>query len=273
LSDFRRSIEAGEVPLEMIFQDPSTYAVEIVAAAGYDSIAIDLQHTAVDLGQLSSLLALLKALDVHSVVRVPDNSHALLTRVLDAGPNGVICPDVETAEEVEEFVSACRYPPQGTRSFGPMRGLVDHTIPKLEGKPQFSVEETNRDLFVIAQIESPRGLENADEIAAVEGLDALMPGPMDYSLSAYGELIPDHSDPRAVQSLEAIAAAAHGAGKLFGLLIVSPDHIPSLLEKTKPDWVMNATDLGWLKAVSSAAVAAGRQAVAEYKQSTKGHHG
>lgn len=273
MSEFRRLIEAGEVPLEMIFQDPSTYAIEIVAAAGYDSIAIDLQHTPVDLGELSSYLALLKALDVHSTVRVPDNSRAFLTRVLDAGPNAVICPDVETAEEVEAFVSACRYPPQGRRSFGPMRGLTDHTIPKVEGKPQFSVEETNRDLFVIVQIESPRGLENAAEIAAVEGLDALMPGPMDYSLSAYGELIADHSDPRATESLEAIAAAAHGAGKLFGLLIVSPDHIPALLEKTQADWIMNATDLGWLKAVSSAAAAAGKQAVANYKQSTKGQHG
>jgi 4-hydroxy-2-oxoheptanedioate aldolase len=265
LSEFRRLIDEGKVPLQMIFQDPSTYGVEIVAAAGYDSIAIDLQHTPVDLGLLSSLLALLKALDVQSTVRVPDNSRALLTRVLDAGANGVICPDVETVEEAEEFVSACRYPPQGTRGFGPMRALVGHTIPKVEGQVQFSVEDSNRDLMVIAQVESKRGLENAPEIAAVEGLDALMPGPMDYSLSTYGELIPDHFDPRAQQSLEEIAAAAHGAGKLFGLLITSPDHIPRLLELTKPDWVLNATDLGWLKAVSNAAVAAGRKAVAEYK--------
>jgi 4-hydroxy-2-oxoheptanedioate aldolase len=265
MSEFRRLIDEGEIPLQMIFQDPSTYGVEIVAAAGYDSIAIDLQHTPVDLGTLSSLLALLKALDVHSTVRVPDGSRALLLRVLDAGANAVICPDVETVEEAEAFASACRYPPQGTRGFGPMRSLVGHTIPAVEGQTRFSVEETNRKMMVIAQIESKRGLENAAEIAAVEGLDALMPGPMDYSLSTYGELITDHSDPRAQGSLEEMSAAAHGAGKLFGLLITSTSHIPRLLELTKADWVLDATDLGWLKAVANAAVTTHRRVVSEYR--------
>src|SRR5690606_6498405 len=137
---------------------------------------------------------------------------------------------------------------------GPMRSLVGHTIPEVEGQARFSVEETNRETMVIVQIESKRGLENAAEIAAVDGIDALMPGPMDYSLSTYGELIADHFDPRAQSSLEEMAAAAHGAGKLFGLLINSMDHIPRLLEATKGDWVLNATDLGWLKASAVGAV-------------------
>lgn len=265
MSEFRRLIDDGEIPVQMVFQDPSIYGVEIVAAAGYDSIAIDLQHTPVDLGLLSSVLALLKALDVHSTVRVPDNSRALLLRVLDAGANAVICPDVETVEEAEAFASACRYPPLGRRGFGPMRSLVGHTIPEVEGQARFSVEQTNREMMVIVQIESKQGLENAAAIAAVDGIDALMPGPMDYSLSAYGELITDHFDPRAQGSLEAMAAAAHGAGKLFGLLITSTDHIPRLLELTAADWVLNATDLGWLKAAATGAVATHRRVVAEQR--------
>ncbi len=153
---------------------PSAWSAEIMARAGYDAVVVDMQHGLADSGGLLTMLQAIGAAGVPGLVRAPWNEPSALMRALDAGAHGVICPMVNTREECEAFVAACRYPPRGFRSFGPTRSLVSIA-------PDYVARATSFSL-TFAQIETAAGLANVEAIAAVPGLDGLYVGPYDLSL-------------------------------------------------------------------------------------------
>ena len=114
------------------------------------------------------------------LVRVPSLDAALLMRVLDAGAYGVICPMISSAKQAEELVDACRYPPVGSRSFGPARGL-------LYGGADY-VAHANAEILVIPMIETVEAVRNIDAILAVEGVDMIYVGPNDMAVNRRAKL-------------------------------------------------------------------------------------
>ena len=153
-------------------------ATERVARLGYDYLVLDMQH---GLMGYSGLLAGLTAIDAAGgavgMVRVEANDLTPIGRALDAGAAGVIVPLVDTPEQAAAAVAACRYPPHGRRSFGPMRsGLRIGPRPK----------DANESTVVIAMIETPEGLANVEAICAVPGLDGIYVGPSDLTLAVGG---------------------------------------------------------------------------------------
>ena len=103
---------------------PSTFGAEVMAHAGYDSLTIDLQHGASDFAGALGMMQAISTTEAVPFVRVPWNDPGLIMRLMDAGAYGVICPMINTGEEAEKFVGACRYPPEGYRSFGPFRATL-----------------------------------------------------------------------------------------------------------------------------------------------------
>ena len=101
----------------------NSFTAEIMAAQGYDSVTIDLQHGALDYGAALPMLQAMRASGVVPLARVPWNEPGIIMKVLDAGAYGVICPMVNTAADARRLVDAVRYPPAGSRSFGPTRAL------------------------------------------------------------------------------------------------------------------------------------------------------
>ena len=99
----------------------NAFTAEIMAAQGYDSVTIDVQHGALDYSSVLPMLQAMRASSVVPMARVPWLEPGIIMKVLDAGAYGVICPMVNTAEQAAEFVSYMRYPPLGQRSFGPTR--------------------------------------------------------------------------------------------------------------------------------------------------------
>ena len=154
---------------------PSAFSAEVVSHQGYDSVTIDMQHGVVDYQVAVTMLQAISTTPVIPLARVPWNDPALLMKSLDAGVYGVICPMINSRAEAEALVRACKYPPRGYRSFGPVRASI------YAGSDY--VDHANDDLIVMPMIETAEALKNLDEILSVPGVDAVYVGPADLSLA------------------------------------------------------------------------------------------
>jgi len=157
---------------------PSSFSTEIVANCGFDAVTVDLQHGMIDFEQAVTMLQAISTTDATPLARPSISTAVDIMRLLDAGAYGVICPQVDTADIARTIVAACKYPPQGTRSFGPPRGL-------LYGGPDYPAH-ANDEILVFVIIESRQAVENLDEILSVDGIDGIYIGPNDLSLSFGG---------------------------------------------------------------------------------------
>lgn len=153
----------------------STYAAEALSHVGFDSVTVDLQHGMFGIDTAVSLLQAISAGPAVPMVRCSRLDGAEIGKLLDAGAYGIICPSIDDADQCRDFVSACRYPPVGNRSFGPSRGL-------LYGGSDY-VDHADSVVLTWAMIESRSALAHLDEIAAVEGLDGIYIGPNDLAMS------------------------------------------------------------------------------------------
>lgn len=202
---------------------PSSFSAEVMAHAGYDSLTIDLQHGPVDYESLIPMLQAISTTDTVPVVRVPWHDPGLIMRVLDAGCYGVICPMINTREEAEAFVGACRYPPNGYRSFGPYRAT-------LYAGPDYP-QHADETVVTIAMIETQQALDNLDEILAVRGLDAVFVGPSDLGQSlGYGPGM-DREEPAVIEAIDGVLAAARERGLAVGIFAGTTEYASRLLEK------------------------------------------
>lgn len=199
---------AGRGALNGWLSIASPFVAEILAAQGYDSLTVDLQHGALDYAALVPMLQAMRASGVTPLARVPWNEPGIIMKALDAGALGIICPMVNTAEEAAAFAAAMRYPPRGTRSFGPTRAVFAHGA-DYAGR-------ANDTVLAFAMIETAQGMANLDAIAAVDGIDALYIGPSDLTLGLTGgRLAPafDREEPEMLEAIHAIREAAKSNGK------------------------------------------------------------
>ena len=213
----------GGTVLNGWLQVPSSFSAEVMAHTGLDSLTIDMQHAPVDYGTLVHMLQAISTTDTVPVVRVPWNDPGIIMQVLDAGCYAVICPMVDTREQAEAFVGACRYPPAGYRSYGPYRAL-------LYGGQDYT-ENANETVVTIAMIETREALENMEGIMDVEGLDAVFVGPSDLGQNlGYGPG-PDREEPEVVEAIDGVLAAARARGLAAGIFAGTTEHASRMVEK------------------------------------------
>ncbi|TFF17603.1 2,4-dihydroxyhept-2-ene-1,7-dioic acid aldolase [Jiella endophytica] len=196
----------------------SPFVAEIMAGQGYDSLTIDLQHGALDYSAMLPMLQAMRAFPVTPVVRVPWREPGIVMKALDAGAMAIICPMIDNGDQAAEFASYMRYPPRGTRSYGPTRAAFAH--------PGYGVA-MNDEVLAFAMIETRAGLDNVEAIAATPGIDGLYVGPSDLALGTTdGRLAPgfDPTDPDLVASIRRIASVAKAHGKRAGLHCGAPDY-------------------------------------------------
>lgn len=171
----RELIRAGRPAIGGWIATPSPITGELFGTLGFDAVAIDLQHALIDLAACFGLLHAISSTPAAPFVRVSGNHFAEINKVLDAGAYGVICPLVNSVEEAQRFVDAVRYPPAGTRSYGPARGLL------YGGDDYF--ERAGDTVIALAMVETRQSLASLDAILAVEGLDGIFIGPNDLAIS------------------------------------------------------------------------------------------
>lgn len=188
---------------------PSAFAAEVMAHAGWQSLTIDLQHGVVDYGAAVGMLQAIATTPVIPLARVPWNDPGTIMKLLDAGCYGIICPMIESRAGCEAFVGACRYPPHGYRSFGPLRALLY--------AGQDYPAHANELVLTIAMIETRAGVERLDDILSTPGLDAIYIGPADLSQSfGYAPRL-DPEEPEIVNTIQRITAAARKHGVAVGM--------------------------------------------------------
>lgn len=196
---------------------PSSWSAEIMAHAGLDSLTIDAQHgLATDLTTILPMLQAISTTNTVPLVRVAWNDPAEHMRMLDAGAHGIICPMLNTRAETEAFVQACRYPPLGYRSFGPMRASL------LRGADYYRT--ANAETITLAMIETAAGYQNLEDIAQTPYLTGLYVGTWDLSLSLGLEKTADFDDPILRKILQNILDVATKNKLVAGIHCDTPEN-------------------------------------------------
>ncbi|NMO92171.1 HpcH/HpaI aldolase/citrate lyase family protein [Actinomycetospora sp. TBRC 11914] len=221
-------------------------AVERIAGAdpegvAYDYVCFDAQHGLLDYRALLTGMTALDACGCPGLVRVQDNRQFWIGQALDVGAAGVIVPMVNTADEARAAVAACRYPPAGRRSHGPVRAeLRFPTTPA----------EADAAVLCLPMIETAEGLEHVEEIAATPGVDGLYIGPSDLRLGLGGTTPSDPAlDDAFAAALERVLAAGAAAGVAVGIHCPSGEVAAQRLAAGFT-WVSIASDLTHLEQAS-----------------------
>ena len=170
---------------------PNSFSAEIMSHENWDSLTIDIQHGLNDYSTSISMLQAISTTEKVPLARVPWNEPGIIMKMLDAGTYGIICPMINTKEECEKFVKACRYAPQGYRSVGPLRASI-------YGGQDY-IQNANNEILTMAMIESKEAVKNLDEILSVKGLDAIYIGPADlgsvhYKADPNAKILPYNCD-------------------------------------------------------------------------------
>jgi 4-hydroxy-2-oxoheptanedioate aldolase len=219
----RARVLAGETLFGLFLDLGSPLSAEICARAGYDWLVVDLEHGA---GTEAGLVGLLQSVEVGgstAVVRPQSGERLRIGRALDLGAAGIVIPRLESAAEAREAVSFLRYPPRGVRGValrtrGAGMGSVAHG----------DVGQIDERILGIVQIESVGALREADQIAAIDGVDVLFVGPADltHSLGVAGRF----DDETYLAALKTVVAACAAHGKAAGILVYDLGVVPGLLE-------------------------------------------
>ncbi len=201
--------KAGQTTLNGWLAIPNVSTAEVMAHQGWDSLTIDLQHGLSDYSSALSMLAAIATTATIPLARVPWLEEGMIMRMLDAGCYGIICPMINSQADALRFAQACKYPPQGVRSFGPIRvGLY--------AGPDYH-QQANAEVLAIGMIESRQALDQLDAILDVEDLDAIYVGPADLSLALGCRPKFDQEEAPVVEAIERIVKRAREKGKWVGV--------------------------------------------------------
>ena len=216
-------LRAGKLAVGLGLRQARTVDIaQIAKTCGFDFLFIDCEHSSMELDTAAQISAASLAVGVTPIVRVAGLEHWHASRILDNGAQGVVVPHVDDAAQAARVAAACRFPPVGHRSMGGgLQQLGFATMPVGD-----AARIVNDETLVVVMIESPQGVANADEIAAVRGIDALLIGTNDlcFELGIPGQF----NDPRVGEAYRKVIAACRKHGKFPGM---GGMYTPELLER------------------------------------------
>jgi len=216
-------------------------AIETAASVGWDGALIDQQHGVGGNDSLIGGLIAARAGGVPAVVRVGWNDRQLISRALDAGAGGIVCPMINTPEDAREFVAAAKYPPLGGRSWGPYRAAMLTSDDYLAG--------ANTDTLAIVQIETRSALDHLDAILDTDGIDAALVGPNDLAISLTGQR--DITAPEVLEAMGRVRSGCRERGKLSWIFANDRSFADARVDEGW-DVITVGTDGGWLTAGAEA---------------------
>lgn len=235
-----KKLENGEVIIGAYIFGGFPMMTEAISLCGYDVLWIDMEHTAIGNEALINNLIAAKAGGTPSWVRIHWNDPVLAKPVLDMGVDGIIFPYVRTADEARLAVQACCYPPYGIRGYGPLRALDYGAITQME-----YVTETYKKCKRLIQLEHIDAVNNLEEIADVEGVDAFIVGPNDLSGSI--GLIGQVKHPECIKLYEKIASILKSKNKPFGVATGPDEEFIDLWLKLGATIIFAGHDTGFVQ--------------------------
>lgn len=214
-------------------------ATEVMALSGYDILMLDMEHGLATLPDVANMFRAIRGTGASAFVRLPANDPVIIKTLMDQGSDGLMVPMIETAEAARSVVSACRYPPKGTRGLaigvarGSSYGIEDDYVANIE-------QET----FIACQIETVKGVKNAREIAEIDGVDMLFIGRNDLAADCGHILDLDHPEVNAL--VDEVLAIAKAANKKVGT-VPSPGRGWQQLFEEGFDLVLPSSDVAVLR--------------------------
>ena len=203
---------------------PSSFSAEVMANQGWDSLTIDMQHGLIDYPNAVNMLQAISTTETTPMARVNWNEPGQIMKILDAGCYGIICPMVSNRKEAENFIQACRYPPKGYRSFGPIRASI-------YGGDDYA-KHADQEILKLAMIETKEALEKLDEILDTPNLDGIYIGPADLSLAVGEE--PGFDKPensKAYKQILRILESTKKRNLLAGIHNGTPEYAQKMIDK------------------------------------------
>ncbi len=209
-SNFKQKIRNNEVLLGTVVTIPSSTTAEIMSLVGFDWLWIDMEHAPLSLEKIQEIM---QGIGNRStcLVRVPCNDRVWITRVLDRGCDGIIVPQVNSAEEAKQVVDACKYTPEGNRSV---------TISRAQNygiNLQEYYKNANENMIIVLQIENIEAVRNIESIINVPGFDAILIGPFDLSGSMGKTGMID--DPEVQEAISTVKEACFKKGIPIGIYV------------------------------------------------------
>lgn len=217
----------------------ATPALNLIAKqCGLDFIFYDCEHGALSYRELHDLMVMGNAIDLPSLVRVPQLTRRDISQVLDLGAEGVMVPMVETKAQALQLIEWALYPPFGKRSYS---GGAN-TMYAQGGNHRKNMEMMNHKTLIIVQIETMKGVEHIDEILSINEIDAVIVGPCDLGISM--GILDDVMNPLELEAIQRVIDACHQHKKSFGII-----GSLTLLERFKNDitWFISAIDTNILR--------------------------
>ena len=227
------------------FRNPEV--ARVLAAAGFDFLLIDNEHSAYSLETVNDMIRAAKPTGLVPIVRVPEAEYYLIARRLDIGAQGVMIPRVETRETVELVVRSVKYPPMGARGYGVRVIHTDHEKVSIKE----AIEHFNEDTLVVIQIENKTAIDHIDELMSVEGVDVGLIGPSDLSISLGVPGEPNH--PRMIEYIEKMVEGCIRNGVAPGIHIPDMDALRRWSAKGMR-FLAYSNEIGLLRQAATAAV-------------------
>ena len=216
----KEKLQKGQVVIGTFVGLGHPDVTETLSRLGFDWLLIDGEHAPLGLETMQQMMQAMNGSNCTPLVRPQWNDMVIIKRVLDIGAHGVVIPWVNTKEEAEYAVRACKYPPEGLRGCGPRRAALFD--------PDY-LKTANDEILIIVQIETRKAVSNIDDILSVKGIDACYIGPLDLSRS-FGFYGPQWDNPQYIDAFDKVVAAAKKWGKPAGMFAVQ-ENIEWAIEK------------------------------------------
>ncbi len=258
VNPFRELLKQPSVPLGTWLMSGAESTAEAMGCAGFDWLVVDMEHVPIDYKDAYHILQAIAGTKATPVVRLAWNDMVLVKRALDIGAQTLMFPFVQNAEDAKRAVASTRYPTatdlSGTRGFAAM-----HRASRYATAPDYG-KRANDGIFKMIQLETPAAIAKLEEIAAVEGVDALFMGPGD--LSASMGVIGNVADPKVQAALKDAATRARAIGKPIGIVGPTPEMVGQFI-----DWgysyVAIASDMGMMMRQANAIISALKPSLAK----------
>lgn len=222
----KAALAAGQPQVGTWMSLGSVFAARVMARVGFPWLTIDMEHSPIDWSEAGLLFGAIADAGCVPLARVPRGDHDHIKRVLDAGAHGIVVPMVNTVEEARDAIAAAKYPPTGNRSIGGALHALNY-----DATAGDYFNHANDEILVILQTESPEGVENAEKIYSLPGVDAIFVGPNDLTW----QMRPDDGSfppPEEVESmLQKVLAAGRKCGTPVGLHVQSVEQVEARISE------------------------------------------
>jgi 4-hydroxy-2-oxoheptanedioate aldolase len=222
----KAALQAGQPQVGTWLSLGNTYATRVMARIGFPWLTVDMEHSPIDIGQAATLFGVIAEAGCVPLARVPRGTHENIKRVLDAGAWGIVVPMVNTVEEATLAIAAAKYPPLGNRSIG--GGLHAMNFDAAAGD---YYNKANDEILVVLQTESPQGVENAEAIYSLAGVDAIFVGPNDLTFQMRSAAGVDPAPAELEAMLQRVLAVGKKVGTPVGLHVQTVDDAKRRIEQ------------------------------------------